>query len=619
MGVEMIRDNHGSDRFVLQNAELYNDEIIEKNLEGYEIIKILSKYGVKDEEQNYKLKENFVSKVVSKKNSKTYALKKICSEYIPNDEGWEKELSKQFRKINQVQNATKYYTYFFENEDLYIVYEFVENQDISGFIESYAKEDKAIEPDIVYNIITQCLYGLKCLHSKKILHKNIKPSNIFMTDSKIIKIGDFGFNFGLENYNKVNDTYMCPQCKTGEKFIYDEQCDVYAMGLVFQKLCYFSLLLDLDFGIDKENEEAAIKLYGQKIITLIKQMLNDDPSKRLTAEDLYKSILPQYTCDIAKLSSINSIFHCIYSYSNFTGEMAKQAESFKKEKTPISFNYYNCSKAFFEGKNYDEYAEYLNNFRELFTKNIQIDNNTEIKPRLILEFLLERLNKETANKLSRDSFGVQQIVFEKNKEDALEKFNTNFKENFDSLISKFFVGKIQTIRSCQKDKTNIYSYTAFPFIEFDMERCQNLKKLQKVFVAQNNLKHILKLEENVFCSQCKQIQEHVELKQFYTLPQNFIIALNWRDINPYSFDIPEELDLSNNIIEDPFSTKKFKLIGIVEKLIDEKKEEYYIAIYKDGNDWIISEKKEIRKCDNIKTIKGLPLLLFYSGIIEIGK
>ena len=126
MGVEMIRDNHGSDKFVLQNNELYNDAIIAQNLEGYEIIKILNNYAVEDEENNYDLKKNFVSKVVSKNNSKTYALKKICSDYIPNEEGWEKKLSRNFRIINQVQNATKYYTYFLENDDLYMVYEFVE-------------------------------------------------------------------------------------------------------------------------------------------------------------------------------------------------------------------------------------------------------------------------------------------------------------------------------------------------------------------------------------------------------------------------------------------------------------------------------------------------------------
>jgi len=618
MGVEMIRDNHGSDKFVLQNNELYNDAIIAQNLEGYEIIKILNNYAVEDEENNYDLKKNFVSKVVSKNNSKTYALKKICSDYIPNEEGWEKKLSRNFRIINQVQNATKYYTYFLENDDLYMVYEFVENQDISGFIESYQKNDKKIEPDVIYNIFMQCLYGLKCLHDKKILHRNIKLSNIFMTDSKVIKIGDFGFNFELENYNGDNDRYMTPEFFKGEKYIYDEACDVYAMGKVFEYLCYFSFLIDKDSQVDEDMDADAIDIYGSDIINIIKQMLNEDPSLRPTAKDLYNSIRPHYISNIAKLSSINSIFHCIYSFNNFTEQMIKKAESFNEKTTPISYNYYNCSKNFSEGKNYDEYAEYLNNFRELFTKNIQIDNNTEIKPRLILEFLLERLNKETANKLSRDSFSIQQIEFDKHKSIALDKFNKNFKENFDSLISKFFVGKIQTKRICQNDKATYYSYTAFPFIEFDMERCKKLKAIEDWFLAQKNLNHILKLEENVFCSECKQIQEHNESKQFYTFPQNFIISLNWRDINPYSFNIPEQLDLSKDIIEDSLSPKKFELIGIVKKLFDEKKEEYYIAVYKDKNQWMVSAKKEIRKCNNIKEIEGIPFLLFYSSKIEIG-
>ena len=145
-----------------------------------------------------------------------------------------------------------------------------------------------------------------------------------------------------------------------------------------------------------------------------------------------------------------------------------------------------------------------------------------------------------------------------------------------------------------------------------------LKAIEDWFLAQKNLNHILKLEENVFCSECKQIQEHNESKQFYTFPQNFIISLNWRDINPYSFNIPEQLDLSKDIIEDSLSPKKFELIGIVKKLFDEKKEEYYIAVYKDKNQWMVSAKKEIRKCNNIKEIEGIPFLLFYSSKIEIG-
>lgn len=618
MGIEMIRDNHGSDRFVLQNNELYNDSIIENKLDGYEIIKILNKCGVEDEEKpDLKLKKNFASKVVSKNNSKTYALKKICSEYIPKEENWEKKLSRSFRLINQVSNVTKYYTYFFENNDLYMVYEFVEN-DLHDLIETYKKSNKPIESDLLHNIIIQCIFGLNCLHKNKVLHRNIKPRNIFMTDNKQIKIGDFGFNFGLENYDSENDFYTSPELIKNKNHEYSEECDIYSMGKVFRYLCYCSLLFDDDAEIDNEIEQQAIELYGQEIVYLIKQMLNDDPTKRPKAEDLYKFILPQYSNNIAKLSSINSIFHCIYSFENFTQEMAKKADSFKDDKaTPISYNYYNCSSAFFEGKNYDEFAEYLNNFRNIFTKNIQIDNSTEIKPRLILEFLLEGLNKETANKLSQASFGVQQMEFHKEKKLALENFIESLKKNFDSLVTKFFVGNIGTHRICQNKKSE-YSFTAFPFIEFDMERCKNLKKVEDWFIAQKNLKHILKLEENVYCTQCNQIQEYSEYKRFHTLPQNLIISLNWRDIKPYSFEISEKLDLSNDIIEDPLSMKKFKLIGIVEKLVDEKNEEYYIAIYKYENQWMISNKKEINICNNIKNIKGVPLLLFYSGEINIG-
>ena len=70
--------------------------------------------------------------------------------------------------------------------------------------------------------------------------------------------------------------------------------------------------------------------------------------------------------------------------------MNLRANSFNESVTPISFNLYNCSQAFFANENYDNFAVYLNNFRELFNKNIQIDNDIEIKPKLILDFLLEK-------------------------------------------------------------------------------------------------------------------------------------------------------------------------------------------------------------------------------------
>ena len=616
----MIKDSQGIDRIVLQSDVLYNDDNIENKLESYEIIQILFKK--KDDDDDYDdEKKNFVSKVVSKSNSKIYVLKKICKDYLPKEEGWEEKLKNNIKKINEISNMTKYYTYFYEKHDFYILSEFVENQDLEGFKDAYEKNNTPIEKEIIWNIFIQCLYGLKCLHEKGILHRNIKRSNIFMSDNKVIKIGDCGFDFKLENYQFQNDDYKSPELSNDEDYVYDEKCDIYSLGMVFLSLCFFAFK---EYGEDME--EKMKEYYGEELISFIDKMINEDPLSRPSAKELYDSLKPQYIINISKLSSINSLFHCFFSFSNFSREMNLKANSFTESVTPISFNLYNCSQAFFAKENYDTYAVYLNNFRELFTKNIQIDNDTEIKPKLILDYLLEKLNKETANKLCSVSFGVQKIEFNHEKNISLKKFKENFENNFDSIIAHFFVGIIMTkrfCRNCGEEKSCLYSFNAFPSIEFDMDKCKNVKKVENWFKAQNEQNHILYKQENVLCDKCKKIQEHNEYKKFYSLPKNLIIDLNWGENKPYSFDIPEILDLTDNIIEDPFSPKKFNLVGIVKQLKDEKKnEDYYIAIYKDPfkeeKKWNISTKKENKESDNINDIEGIPTLLFYSAENKMG-
>ena len=55
------------------------------------------------------------------------------------------------------------------------------------------------------NYFTMILFALDFLHSKEILHLNLKPSNIFISSlkdgSNIIKIGDFDFFLRLSKYN----------------------------------------------------------------------------------------------------------------------------------------------------------------------------------------------------------------------------------------------------------------------------------------------------------------------------------------------------------------------------------------------------------------------------------
>ena len=604
MGVEIIKDSQGSERIVLQSTQLYNDANIGNELENYEIIKILSEFEEK---------ENFVSKVLSKNNSKIYALKKIGSQYIDytNENIYEK-LKQDFEKINKMKNVTKYYTYIPYNNDIYLLYEFVENEDLKGFIDAYEINKEPIEPDLLWNIFIQCLNGLKYLHENGLFHKNIKLTNIFMDDNKGIKLGDFGFDFGLENFLDQNDEYKCPELLENCTYKYDEKCDIYSMGVTFKKMCYFAFGEEDDD--EEEKEEKVKEYYGEEMVSLIKKMLNEDPSLRPSSKDLYDSIILKYINNYAKLSSINSLFHCIYSFSNLTYEMNKRASSFNEEKTPISFYFYNCIKAFMENKDYENYAVYLNKFRELFQVNIKIDNDIEITPKLILEFFLEKINKETNDKQNGASFGIQKIEFNSDENLSLKKFNEDFNKNYNSMISQFFIGKLLTNRICQSCKKSQYSYTVYPFIEFNMEKCKETPNMEDWFFNQGKLKQKLYLKDNVICDNCKQSQEHIENKQFGEYPQNFIISLNWGEIEPYSLNIPDML----NIKENNNNSRKFNLVAIVKRLKDEKDEEFYVAIYKDKHQWMISIKKEINKCDNVNNIEGIPLLLFYERKIDIG-
>ncbi len=50
------------------------------------------------------------------------------------------------------------------------------------------------DEDEVMNLIIQILLALECMHSNMILHRDLKPDNIFLSTKGKLKIGDFGIS-----------------------------------------------------------------------------------------------------------------------------------------------------------------------------------------------------------------------------------------------------------------------------------------------------------------------------------------------------------------------------------------------------------------------------------------
>ena len=625
MGVEMIKDRQGKDHLVLSDEDFYNDDIMGDKLEDYEILQVFSSseasvgkeisQALSPTAASEFAKDNpsgFTLKVRSKFNSKIYAMKKIDAKYIENTKEVEETIKNEFNALKEMKspNITKYYKFFFQDSCLYILFEFLNNNDLEGFLKAYKSLNSPIDTNTLWNIFMQCISSLKYIHNKNIIHKNIKLSNIFMSENNIVKLGDFRFSF-LENNEKLiekNAKYLTPEMNN--YLHYDKKTDVYAMGIIFHQLCYFTHINNPHL---RKNEG----VYPKEMENIIQLMLKEDENEIIDTNDLFDKIMEQYIKNVAKITSVDSVFRCMFSFINFTQIMLQKEEMFQEEVTPIAFTYINCIKAYKNGNNNNENAIYLNIFRNLLYNNSQMNNELEIKPSLVLDFLLNKLNKETGSNFNAPSLGIYPNDFKQNKDESLSEFMKYFNENFTSDISKHFICFLRRIRVCKKCNEGYYSFNLFPFIEFNLDISAKYSKFENWFKEQNE--HYLELSEslNIECQKCSCITPHNEFKQFYQFPQNFIISLNRGEgfkINK-KINYPTVLDLTN-IVEKKDSNSKFNLVGVVKRAIDKKGNEYYYAIYLDPyqNCWFCTDKYKFGKINGPKDYdRGLDILLFYSS------
>lgn len=82
----------------------------------------------------------------------------------------------------------KQYGTFIEEEKIILVTEYMDGGDLSNFI----KINGPLKENCLQDIIKQILYGLYDLHNNNIIHRDIKPQNIFLSYDGTIKIGDLG-------------------------------------------------------------------------------------------------------------------------------------------------------------------------------------------------------------------------------------------------------------------------------------------------------------------------------------------------------------------------------------------------------------------------------------------
>ena len=130
----------------------------------------------------------------------------------------------------------------FNKENLILFLEFIEGNTLDVIL----KEKGKLPVPEALRIISQVLRGLQYAHSKGIVHRDIKPGNIFITGENEVKITDFGISkiIGGEFTDQLHKTrmgvqlgtpsYMSPEQFLGEAV--DPRSDIYASGVMLYQL-----------------------------------------------------------------------------------------------------------------------------------------------------------------------------------------------------------------------------------------------------------------------------------------------------------------------------------------------------------------------------------------------
>ena len=247
------------------------------------------------EAYNKKFDRNCVLKVMDRKKLEDDDFD-FLMEQINNEE--------KFTKLCNSENTVNFYRRLENNE--YIIFELEScTEDLKTFMEGNGEleNDKTFFKQIILDIAK----ALKTVHGKGIMHRDIKPNNIFIKEEdedgekKIVKLGDFGCSVYIkDNTSEQIGTFLYCAPEINKGILYDEKCDLWSLGITLFEL-YFGVF---PYGNEPTTNKINSIIYGNEpfyynraniptLDILFHKLLVIDPKDRMTFNEFFDFVFKE--------------------------------------------------------------------------------------------------------------------------------------------------------------------------------------------------------------------------------------------------------------------------------------------------------------------------------------
>ncbi len=204
-----------------------------------------------------------------------------------------KSFFEEGRSLAQISHASvvSVLNFFRENETVYMVMNYLEGGTLQDFIVTARdlKKQKVFRESTIHSLFDEILRGLRIVHQHKMLHLDIKPANIFVTDDDRAVMIDFGAAREVlsKEGNFIRPMYT-PGFAAPEMYRRDSSMgpwtDIYAIGACIYACMHGFPPNDAPQRIEKDRLGLSLSrlrgIYSDNLIEVVEWCMSLDPLSR---------------------------------------------------------------------------------------------------------------------------------------------------------------------------------------------------------------------------------------------------------------------------------------------------------------------------------------------------